>query len=83
MLRRLKRTTRSLFHGRNGISPNVDRFLTDHGDEFILQMIISRNLISSILTWSLKILSKQFKEQASSNNFYQLKLLTRTSGMYL
>ena len=50
MLRRLKRTTKTLFYGRNGISPNVDNFLKDHGDEFILEMIISRNVISSILT---------------------------------
>ena len=48
-----KATTEALFYGRNGISPNVDKFLTDHGDEFILEMIISRNVISSILTGSL------------------------------
>ena len=57
MLQRLKRTTKSLFFGRNGISPNVDKFLNDHGDEFILEMIISRNVISSILTGSLRNLS--------------------------
>ena len=55
MLQRLKRTTKALFFGRNGISPNVDKFLNDHGDEFILEMIISRNVISSNLTGSLKI----------------------------
>ena len=50
MFHRLKRTTKALFYGRNSISPNVDKFLNDHGDEFILEMIISRNVISSILT---------------------------------
>lgn len=40
MLRRLKKTTKSLFFGRDGIPPNVDRFLNDHGNEFILEMII-------------------------------------------
>ena len=58
MLQRLKGTTKALFYGRKGISPNVDRFLNDHGDEFILEIIISRNVISSILTGSLQILSK-------------------------
>ena len=47
MLQRLKRTTKSLLFGRNGISPNVDKF--GDGDEFILEMTISRNVISSIL----------------------------------
>ena len=67
MLQRLKRTSKALFYGRNEISPNVDKFLADHGDEFILEMIISRNVISSILTGSLKILSKQFREQSGGN----------------
>ena len=58
MIQRLKGTTKALFHERNGISPNVDRFLNDHGDEFILEMIIARNVISSILTGSLQILSR-------------------------
>ena len=39
-LRRFKKTTKSLFFGRDGIPPNVDRFLNDHGNEFILEMII-------------------------------------------
>ena len=50
MLQSLKRTTKALFYGRNRISPNVDKFFNDHGDEFILEIIISRNVISSILT---------------------------------
>ena len=67
MLQRLKRTTKALFYERNGIAPNVDRFLNDHGDEFILEMIISRNVLSSILTGSLKILSRQFREQSGND----------------
>ena len=79
MLQRLKRTTKALFYERNGIAPNVDRFLNDHGDEFILEMIISRNVISSILTGSLKILSRQFREQSGNNLLYHLKMLIRTT----
>ena len=79
MLQRLKRTTKALFYERNGIAPNVDRFLNDHGDEFILEMIISRNVLSSILTGSLKILSRQFREQSGSNLLYHLKMLIKTT----
>ena len=79
MLQRLKRTTEALFYGRNGFSPTVDKFLNDHGDEFILEMIISRNVTSSILTGSLKILSRQFREQSGNNLLYHLKMLIRTT----
>ena len=79
MLQRLKRTTKALFYGRNGISPNIDRYLNDHGDEFILEMIISWNVITSILTGSLEILSKQFREQSGNNLLYHLKMLIRTT----
>ena len=79
MLQRLKRTTKALFYERNGIAPNVDRFLNDHGDEFILEMIISRNVLSSILTGSLKILSRQFREQSGNDLLYHLKMLIRTT----
>ena len=79
MLQSLKRTTKALLYGRNGISPNVNRYLNDHGDEFILEMIISRNVISSILTGSLKILSRQFREQYGNNLLYHLKMLIRTT----
>ena len=79
MLQRLERTTKALFYERNGIAPNVDRFLNDYGDEFILEMIISRNVISSILTGSLKILSRQFREQSGNDLLYHLKMLIRTT----
>ena len=75
----MKRTTKALFYERNGIAPNVDRFLNDHRDEFILEMIISRNVISSILTGSLKILFRQFREQSGNDLLYHLKMLIRTT----
>ena len=79
MLQRLKKTTRSLIYGRDGISPNVDKFMRDHGDEPVLEMIISRNVVSSILTGSMKLISTQFRERAGSDKLYHLKLLIRTT----
>ena len=55
MFERLKKTTNALIFGRNGISPNVSKFMRDHSDEPILEMIISRNVVSSILTGSMKL----------------------------
>ena len=78
MLQRLKKTANALILGRKGISPNVDKFLRDHGDEPILEMIISRNVVSSILTGSMKLISTQFRERVSSK-LYNLKLLIKTS----
>lgn len=69
-----------MFYGRYRISPNVDKFLNDRGDEFILEVIISRSVISTELTESLKILSSQFRKRSRSNNLYHLKLLLRTTG---
>ena len=51
----------ALVLGRRGISPNVDKFLKDHGDEPVLEMIISRTVVSSILTGSMKLISTQFQ----------------------
>ena len=79
MFERLKKTTRALIYGRDGISPNVDKFMRDHGDEPILEMIISRNVVSSILTGSMKLISTQFREGVGSNKLYHLKLLIRTT----
>ena len=79
MLERLKKTANALVLGRRGISPTVDKFLKDHGDEPILEMIISRNVVSSILTGSMKLLSSQFRERAGSDKVYHLKLLIRTT----
>ena len=79
MFERLKKTANALILGRRGISPNVDKFLKDHGDESILEMIISRNIVSSILTGSMKLISTQFRERAGSDKIYHLKLLIRTT----
>ena len=81
MLERLKKTANALVLGRRGISPNVDKFMRDHVDEPILEMIISRNVVSSILTGSMKLISSQFKfrEGVGSNKLYHLKLLIRTT----
>ena len=78
MLQRLKKTANALILGRKGISPNVDKFLRDHGDEPITEMIISRNEISSLLIGSMKLISTQFRERVSSK-LYHLKLLIKTS----
>ena len=79
MFERLKKTSKSLIYGRENISPNVDKFMRDHGDEPILEMIISRNVLSSILTGSMKLISSQFREKSASNKLYHLKLLIRTT----
>ena len=60
LFERLKKTTKALIYGRENISPNVDKFMRDHGDEPILEIIISRNIVYSILTGSIKLISKQF-----------------------
>ena len=62
MFGRLKKTTKALVYGRDNISPNVDKFMRDHGDEPLLELIISRNVVSSILTGSMKLISTQFRE---------------------
>ena len=79
MFERLKKTTKALVYGRDNISPNVDKFMRDHGDEPILEMIISRNVVSSLLTGSMKLISSQFREKSASNKLYHLKLLIRTT----
>ena len=79
MFERLKKTTKALIYGRENISPNVDKFMRDHGDEFLLEMIISRNVVSSILTNSMKLISTQFREREGSEKLYHLKLLIRTT----
>ena len=79
MFERLKKTTKALIYGRENISPNVDKFMRDHGDEPLLEMIISRNVVSSILTGSMKLLSSQFREKVGSDKLYHLKLMIRTT----
>ena len=79
MFERLKKTTKALVYGRENISPNVDNFMSNHGDEPILEMIISRNVVSSVLVGSMKLISTQFREMAGSDKLYHLKLLIRST----
>ena len=78
MLQRLKSTAEALVLGRRGISPNINKFLKDHGDESIIEKIISRNEVSSLLTGSMKMISTQFRERVSTK-LYHLKVLMKTS----
>jgi hypothetical protein len=78
MLQRLRNTADSLLNGRKGISPSVDRFLDEHGNEPIRQLIISRNEISPLITGTLNILSPTFKKKNNSNPLYHLKILMKT-----
>ena len=56
-----------MIYGRENISPNVDKFIRDHGDEPVLELIISRNVVSSLLTGSMKLISTQFREKVASD----------------
>jgi hypothetical protein len=78
MLQRLRNTTDSLINGPKGISPSVDRFLDEHGNEPIRQLIISRNVISPLITGTLNILSPNFKKKNNNNPLYHLKILIKT-----
>jgi archaellum component FlaF (FlaF/FlaG flagellin family) len=78
MFNRIRSTADSLINGPKGISPSVDRFLDEHGDEQITQMIISRNIISSLITSSLNIISPNFKKKNNNNPLYHLKILIKT-----
>ena len=78
MFNRIKNTADSLINGRKGISPSVDRFLQEHGDEPITQLVISRNVINPLITGALNILSPNFKKKNNSNPLYHLKILIKT-----
>ena len=67
MFERLKKTTKALVYGRENISLNVDKFMRDHGDKPISKLIISRNVVSSLLTNSMKLISTQFREKVASD----------------
>ena len=68
MFERLKKTTKALVYGRENIPPNVDKFVEDHSNEPILEIIISRSIVSSILTGSMKLISTQ--EGVGSDKLY-------------
>jgi hypothetical protein len=78
MLNRIKSTADSLLNRRQGISPSVDRFLDEHGNEPITQFIISRNVINPLITSTLNILSPNFKKKNNNNPVYHLKILIKT-----
>ena len=62
MFERLKTTTKGLVYGGENISSNVDKFMRDHGDEPLLVIIISRNVVSSLSPGSMKLISSHFRE---------------------
>ena len=66
-------------NGREGISPNVNKFFRAHVDEWVTEIIISRNVVSNVLTSSLKLVSTQFRERVGSVKSYHLQLLIRTT----
>jgi hypothetical protein len=78
MFNRIKNTADSLLNRRQGISPNVDRFLDEHGNEQIRQFIISRNVINPLITSTLNLISPNFKKKNNNNPLYHLKLLIKT-----
>ena len=57
---KIKKTIKALVYGRENISPNVDKFVRDHGGEPLLEIIISRNVVSSLLTGFMKLISSKF-----------------------
>jgi hypothetical protein len=82
MFNRIQNTVDSLRGKRNGISPSVDRFLDEHGDEPNQQLIISRNVISPLITSTLNILYPNFKKKNNNNPLYHLKILIKTDKTF-
>ena len=78
MLNRIKSTADSLLNRRQGISPSVDKFLDEHGNEQITQFIISRNVINPLITSTLNLISPNFKKKNNNNPLYHLKILIKT-----
>ena len=66
-MNRFRNTIESLKGNRAGISPSVDRFLDEHGNEQIVQLVISRNIINPLITGTLNILSPNFKKKNNNN----------------
>jgi hypothetical protein len=78
MISRIQNTVDLLLNRRQGISPSVDRFLNEHGNEPISQLVISRNIIDPIITGTLNILSPRKKKNNNNNPLYHLKPLIKT-----
>jgi hypothetical protein len=64
---RLRNTIESLQGRQMGITPSVDRFLLEHGDEQIKEFIISRNVLSPFITGAIGILSPSAKRKNNGN----------------
>jgi hypothetical protein len=77
-MNRVKNTISSLQGRQNGVTPSVDRFLLEHGDESIKEFIISRNVLSPIITGSIGISSPSAKLKNNNNPLYHLKVLIKT-----
>jgi archaellum component FlaF (FlaF/FlaG flagellin family) len=78
MISRIQNTVDSLLSRRQGISPSADRFLDEHGNEPITQLVISRNIINPSITGTLNILSPNFKKKNKNNPLHHLKILIKT-----
>ena len=77
-MERIRNTIQSLQGRQVGITPSVDRFLLEHGDEQIREFIISRNVLSPMITGTIGILSPSAKRKNNGNPLYHLKVLIKT-----
>jgi hypothetical protein len=77
MISLIQNTVDSLLSRRRGMSPSVDRFLDEHGNEQIVQLVISRNIINPLLTSTLTIIFPNFKKKNNNNPLYHLKILMK------
>jgi hypothetical protein len=68
MISRIHSTVESLRVNRNGISPSLDIFLDEHGNEQIVNFVISRNVISPLIISTLNFISPNFKKKKNNNN---------------
>jgi hypothetical protein len=75
---RLRNTIESLQGRQMGVTPSVDRFLLEHGDESTKEFIISRNVLSPLLKGTIGILSPSFKRKNYGNPLYHMKVLIKT-----
>jgi hypothetical protein len=71
-MNRIRTTIASLRGNQIGISPSVDRFLDEHGDEQIIEFLISRNVTSPLIIGTLNVLSPSFKRKNNGNPLYHL-----------
>jgi hypothetical protein len=78
-MNRINNTISSLQGNQAGyITPSVDRFLLEHGNESIKEFIISRNVLSPMITGTIGILSPSAKRKNNGNPLYHLKVLIKT-----